>query len=106
MPHPPAYLALCPHTHLFPGARCRLQGVPRPEAFAAAPETIDVRLRFSDGTATAAELHTGAPTDPTLMVAAHTTAAGTSIGARAWTVRELTRRGEEVELKLGAPTRS
>ncbi|CAM5281053.1 Putative multidrug resistance protein MdtD [Streptomyces microflavus] len=33
----PTYVALCSHTHLFPGARCRLQGLPDPTAFAAAP---------------------------------------------------------------------
>ncbi|MEU2071592.1 hypothetical protein [Streptomyces anulatus] len=96
MPHPKAYLALCAHTHLFPGARCRLQGLPHPSAFAAAPEPIDVYLRFSDGTAPAAELHTDAPTGPTLTVAAYTTAAGTPVDDSTWTVKELTQKEDEV----------
>ncbi|MFD5199893.1 hypothetical protein ACFWM7_06955 [Streptomyces sp. NPDC058375] len=105
MPHPKAYLALCTHTHLFPGARCRLQGLPHPAAFAAAPESIEVHLRFSDGTATAAELHTEPPTGPTLTVAAYTTAAGTPIADSTWAVKGVARNEDEVELTIGAPNR-
>ncbi|MEU0981410.1 hypothetical protein ABZ488_19515 [Streptomyces griseus] len=104
MPHPRAYLALCTHTHLFPGARCRLQDVPHPEAFATTPEPIDVHLRFSDGTATAAELRTDAPTGPALTVDAHTTAAGTPLPDSTWTVKGFTAEEAEVELTIGAPT--
>ncbi|MDQ0697755.1 hypothetical protein [Streptomyces sp. W4I9-2] len=109
MPHPKAYLALCTHTHLFPGARCRLQGLPHPAAFAASPEPTDVHLRFSDGTATAAELHTEnteTPTGPSLTVAAYTTAAGAPIDDSTWTIKELTQKGDEVELTIGAPNRA
>ncbi|MDQ0985276.1 hypothetical protein [Streptomyces sp. V2I9] len=99
---PPSYLALCSHTHLFPGARCRLQGLPHPEAFTSAPESIDIHLRFSDGTAAPADLRTGPGTAATLTVAAHTTAAGTSLAESAWTVKEFTPRRHEVELTIGA----
>ncbi|MFF8746147.1 hypothetical protein [Streptomyces californicus] len=96
---PPAYQALCSHTHLFPGARCRLQGLPHPEAFAAAPEPLDVHLRFSDGTAAPADLRT----DPaTLTVAAHTTAAGTPLDESAWVVKGFTLDQDEVEMTIGA----
>ncbi|MFJ6516441.1 hypothetical protein ACIQMO_33770 [Streptomyces sp. NPDC091406] len=104
MTEPDAYLALCSHTHLFPGARCRLQGLPDPAAFAAAPEPIEAHLRFSDGTATAAELHTGAA--PTLTVAAHTTAAGTPIDDSTWTVKGIAQKQDEVELTIGTPNRA
>lgn len=106
MPHPKAYSALCTHTHLFPGARCRLQGLPHPAAFAAAPEPTDVHLRFSDGTATSAELHTETPAGPFLTVAAYTTAAGTPIDDSTWSVKEFTRKEDEVELTIGAPNRA
>ncbi|MFF2225905.1 hypothetical protein ACFVV7_21610 [Streptomyces globisporus] len=106
MTAPDAYLALCTHTHLFPGARCRIQGLPRPAAFAAAPEPIEVHLRFSDGTATAAELHTEPPTGPTLTVAAYTTTAGTPIADSTWAVKGVAPNEDEVELTIGAPNRA
>ncbi|WP_097867424.1 hypothetical protein [Streptomyces sp. rh34] len=106
MSHPKAYLALCTHTHLFPGARCRLQGLPDPAAFAANPAPTDVHLRFSDGTATAAELRTEPPTGPSLTVAPYTTAAGTPIDDSTWTVKEFTRKEDEVELTIGTPSRA
>ncbi|XMN07446.1 hypothetical protein ACK8N7_16045 [Streptomyces griseobrunneus] len=97
----PTFLALCSHTHLFPGARCRLQGLPEPTAFAGSPQPIDIYLRFSDGAATDAELRTDDPTGPALTVPAYTTGAGTAIDARTWTVRACTATGEEVELTIG-----
>ncbi|MGW0642723.1 hypothetical protein [Streptomyces badius] len=106
MPHPKTYLALCTHTHLFPGARCRLQGLPHPAAFAAAPEPIEVHLRLSDGAATAAELHTEPPTGPALTVAAYTTAAGPPIHDTTWTVKAIARKEDEVELTIGVPKRT
>ncbi|MGA4845138.1 hypothetical protein ACOBQB_02195 [Streptomyces sp. G5(2025)] len=93
--------ALCTHTHLFPGARCRLQGLPDPHAFAADPWSIGVDLRFSDDAVADAELRTGGPQGPVLTVPPHTTGAGTRIGERAWLVREFTRVGDEVEVKIG-----
>ncbi|MEU5367960.1 hypothetical protein ABZ362_03040 [Streptomyces sp. NPDC005951] len=106
MTEPNAYLALCSHTHLFPGARCRLQGLPDPPAFAAAPEPIDVYLRLSDGTATAAELHTDPAMGQTLAVAAYTTAAGTPIDDSTWTVKGIAQKQDEVELTIGTPNRA
>ncbi|MFH8886437.1 hypothetical protein [Streptomyces californicus] len=96
---PPAYQALCSHTHLFPGARCRLQGLPHPEAFATTPEPIDIHLLFSDGTAAPADLRT-APAS--LTVAAHTTAAGTPLDESAWAVKGFTLEQDEVEMTIGA----
>ncbi|MFI7328131.1 hypothetical protein ACIBQ3_26325 [Streptomyces rubiginosohelvolus] len=105
MTEPNAYLALCTHTHLFPGARCRLQGLPRPAAFAAAPEPIEVHLRFSDGAAAAAELRTASPTGPALAVAAYTTAAGTPIDDSTWAIKGIAQKQDEVELTIGTPNR-
>ncbi|MFI8353168.1 hypothetical protein [Streptomyces cyaneofuscatus] len=92
-------LATCSHTHLFPGARCHLQGLPDPTAFATSPHPLDLYLRFPDGAATDAELHTE---PPALSVPAYTTGTGTAIAAHTWTVREFTGTGEEVELTIGA----
>ncbi|MEV0265413.1 hypothetical protein AB0I49_29315 [Streptomyces sp. NPDC050617] len=111
MPHPatgPAeeetFPALCSHTHLFPGARLRLQGLPDPQVFATAPRSIGVDLRFSDAVGADAELHTGVPEGPFLAVPAYTTGAGTRIDQRSWHVREFTLRGDEVELTIGSRT--
>ncbi|WP_121703102.1 hypothetical protein [Streptomyces sp. E5N298] len=101
--------ALCGHTHLFPGARCRVQGLPDPGAFVAGPRPLDVDLRFSDGVMVAARLRTEPGEGPPLVlsVPAHTTAAGTRIDARAWRVRDLVvREGADVELVVGALPRS
>lgn len=95
------FLAVCGHTHLFPGARCRLQGLPDPRAFAAGPRPVDLELRFSDDVVTEAELRTEDPAGAVLAVRAHTTGAGTPIGVRTWQVREFRRTGNDVELTLG-----
>ncbi|GAA5049490.1 hypothetical protein [Streptomyces similanensis] len=92
--------AVCAHTHLFPGARCRVQGLSDPGAFAADPSPLDVDLRFSDGVLTAAQLRTGTPAGAVLVVPAYTTAAGTSVDGRTWRVRELLRAGDEVEIAV------
>ncbi|WNI26344.1 hypothetical protein [Streptomyces sp. ITFR-16] len=97
----PAFLAVCAHTHLFPGARCRLLGLTDPGAFAAGPRPVDLALRFLDDVVVEAELRTGEPTGPVLAVPAHTTGAGTSLGARDWLVREFVRAGDDVELTIG-----
>ncbi|MET8903518.1 MULTISPECIES: hypothetical protein [unclassified Streptomyces] len=96
------YVAVCDHTHLFPGARCRVLGLPDPRAFAARPTPIDVDVRFSDGVIADARLSTDGPADPVLLVAPYTTGAGTSIGGRGWVVRGTAVAGDEVELILGA----
>ncbi|MFA3872348.1 hypothetical protein ABS735_01390 [Streptomyces sp. MMCC 100] len=101
------YPALCGHTHLFPGARCRVQGLPDPVAFVAGPRPLDVDLRFSDGVMVATRLRTEPGEGPSpavvLAVPAHTTAAGTRIDARVWRVRDLdVREGADVELVVGA----
>ncbi|MEU8957234.1 hypothetical protein AB0C93_23360 [Streptomyces sp. NPDC048518] len=98
---PTTVAATCGHTHLFPGARCRLQGLSDPQAFAAAPWPVGVDLRFSDGVIVDADLRAGGETDPVLAVPSYTTGAGTRIGERAWLVREFTPVGAEVELTTG-----
>ncbi|QWQ42761.1 hypothetical protein KME66_18545 [Streptomyces sp. YPW6] len=105
MTEPNAYAALVGHTHLFPGARCRIQGLPDARAFASAPEPADIHLWLSDGTATPAEFRTEPTAGPALAVAAHTTAAGTPIADRTWAVKGIAPKGDEVELTIGAPIR-
>ncbi|MFJ6298129.1 hypothetical protein ACIQJX_32860 [Streptomyces griseoviridis] len=102
---PDTFLALCGHTHLFPGARCRVQGLPDPEAFAVRPRPVDVLLRFSDSVTIDAEVRTDGPDGAVLAVPAYTTGAGTPIDGRAWLIREFTRTGDEVELTIGGGPR-
>ncbi|MBT2443968.1 hypothetical protein J7E93_28525 [Streptomyces sp. ISL-36] len=94
--------AVCGSTHLFPGARCRLQGLPDPRAFIADPWPIGVDLHFSDAVAADAELRNDDPTGLVLAVPAYTTGAGTRIDERTWLIREFTRAGDEVELTIGS----
>ncbi|MBB5940339.1 hypothetical protein [Streptomyces zagrosensis] len=94
--------AVCGHTHLFPGARCRLQGLPDPRAFAADPWPIGVDLRFSDVVGAEAELRTDDLAGPVLAVPAYTTGAGTKIEGRTWLVRGVALEGDEVELTIGS----
>ncbi|MER7717596.1 hypothetical protein ABTX99_11700 [Streptomyces flaveolus] len=98
---PGTFLAVCGHTHLFPGARCRIQGLPDPHAFAAAPSRTDLVLRFADDVATEAELRADDPAGPLLAVPAYTTGAGTPIDGHRWLVREFVRARDEVELTIG-----
>ncbi|MFB7646267.1 MULTISPECIES: hypothetical protein [unclassified Streptomyces] len=95
------FLAECGHTHLFPGARCRVQGLQDPAAFAADPWPVELELRLSDDVVTEAELRTMDPTGPALAVPSYTTAAGTAIEARTWLIREFIQRGDDVELTIG-----
>ncbi|MEU8793461.1 hypothetical protein [Streptomyces sp. NPDC048643] len=109
MPQPPtgptgaaAFLAVCGHTHLFPGARCRVRGLSDPGAFAAEPSPVELALRFSDDVVAEAQVRTTGPAGPVLSVPAHTTGAGTPIEGRTWVIREFVRTGDEVELTIGA----
>lgn len=108
MPHQPtdgpaeaAHLAVCDHTHLFPGARCRVRGLPDPGAFAAGPASVELALRFSDDVVTEAEVRTTDPAGPVLAVPEYTTGAGTTVDGRTWLIREFARAGDEVELIIG-----
>ncbi|MEV0919529.1 hypothetical protein AB0I93_35455 [Streptomyces sp. NPDC049967] len=101
-----AYLAVCGHTHLFPGARCRVQGLPDPQAFAAVPWSIDLALRFSDDVVTDVELRVEDPAGAVLTVPAYTTGAGTSVDGHKWLIREVSRTGDEVELTVGSRLRT
>ncbi|MFB4419746.1 hypothetical protein C5F59_001465 [Streptomyces sp. QL37] len=96
------YLAVCGHTHLFPGARCRVGGLPDRQAFVEAPWPIDLDLRFSDDVVTEVELRIEDPADPVLTVPAYTTGAGTPVDGRRWLIRKFDRTGDEVELTIGS----
>ncbi|RAJ33267.1 hypothetical protein K353_05663 [Kitasatospora sp. SolWspMP-SS2h] len=105
--------ALCAHTHLFPGARLRVQGLPDPAALAAAlgPPDADLDLRFADGSAAEGRLRAAGPdgaetaaTGPAvaeLAVAGYTTAAGTRLDARTWEVRASVAADGALELTVG-----
>ncbi|WP_405667518.1 hypothetical protein OG379_36455 [Streptomyces sp. NBC_01166] len=97
------YLAVCGHTHLFPGARCRVTGLPDLQAFAADPWPVDLDLRFSDDVVAEVELRIEDPAGPVLTVRAYTTGAGTRIAGRRWLIREFVPTGDEVELTIGSP---
>ncbi|MEV0588303.1 hypothetical protein [Nonomuraea sp. NPDC050310] len=88
-PHP----AWAEHTHLFPGAQVRVDGLTEPEPAA-------LHLRLSDGTEVEAELLTG-PHGALVEVAGYTSAAGTRLPARGWPVRSWERAGDGVVLRLG-----
>lgn len=96
-----AFLAVCGHTHLFPGARCRIQGLSDPDAFAEGPWPVALELRLSDDVVTEAELRTADPAVPVLTVTAYVTGAGTPVDGRTWLIRGLSRTGEDVELTIG-----
>ncbi|WP_282205172.1 hypothetical protein [Kitasatospora fiedleri] len=106
--------ALCAHTHLFPGARLRVQGLPGPAAAAAAPGPLDAELpldldldlRFADGSAAEGRLRAAGPAGagPTvaeLAVAGYATAAGTRLDARTWEVRASVAADGGLELTVG-----
>ncbi|MFE4857910.1 hypothetical protein [Streptomyces sp. NPDC056670] len=95
-----AYLAVCGHTHLFPGARLHVQGLSDPSDFAAHPRSVELELRLSDDVVTEADLRT-TEQSPVLSVPAYTTGAGTSIDARTWLIRDFIHKGDEVELTIG-----
>ncbi|MFJ8750027.1 hypothetical protein ACIREO_11945 [Streptomyces sp. NPDC102441] len=97
------YLSVCSYTHLFPGARCRVTGLPDERAFAADPWPIDLDLRFADDVVTEVELRIEDPAGPVLTVPAYTTGAGTPIGGRRWLIRKCVQTGDEVELTIGSP---
>ncbi|WP_420037333.1 hypothetical protein ACN2WE_38470 [Streptomyces sp. cg28] len=71
-----------------------------------APWPVDLVLRFADDVAADARLRVDGPVGVVLVVAAYTTAAGTSLDGRSWTVREPRREGDEVELIVAGPARS
>ncbi|MGW5733208.1 MULTISPECIES: hypothetical protein [Streptomyces] len=96
-----AFLAVCGHTHLFPGARCRVQGLPDARGFAADPWPIEVALRLSDDVVTEAKVGTEGPRGPVLAVMSYTTGAGTLIDNRTWLIRDITQAGVDVELTIG-----
>ncbi|MFE3450304.1 GntR family transcriptional regulator [Nonomuraea sp. NPDC059194] len=81
------------HTHLFPGAVVRVDGL-------AAPEPAALHLRLSDGVEVSAELLSG-PHGTLVEVAAYTTRAGTRLPARAWPVSSWELRDGAVLLRLG-----
>ncbi|MFJ4681358.1 hypothetical protein [Kitasatospora sp. NPDC088783] len=99
--------ALCAHTHLFPGARLRVRGLPDPAAFAAAPGPpnagldLDLDLHFADGSAAEGRLRATGPAVAELAVAGYTTAAGTRVDARTWEVRASVAADGGLELTVG-----
>ncbi|MFF7329586.1 hypothetical protein [Streptomyces sp. NPDC008150] len=96
------FTAVCAHTHLFPGSRCQVLGLPDPAGFAAAPAPVGLLLRFSDDVEAEAELLVSPDSGAVLVVSAHTTRAGTRIGEHSWLVRSLSATGDAVEMLVGS----
>lgn len=93
--------ARCSHTHLFPGARVLVEGVPDPAAFAVAPHPLTLALRFTDGVLTEADLVTDGAAGTVLAVPAHTTDAGTAIPDHRWSVPYAAAEGDALRLTIG-----
>ncbi|MDT0266470.1 hypothetical protein RM844_09185 [Streptomyces sp. DSM 44915] len=97
------YPAVCGFSHLFRGARVRVQGLPDPAGYVAAPAPVSLELLFSDGVTLLAEVLVDAGGAALLAVPAYTTEAGAAIAERRWPVREFAVVGEpvaDVELTL------
>lgn len=85
------------HSHLFPGARLRLTGAP--------VEPGGLAVRFSDGVEVDAELIALAePPGHLLSVPEFVTAAGATISAKVWSVREIVDDGDDQVLVIGPRT--
>ncbi|MEV1008213.1 hypothetical protein [Streptomyces sp. NPDC049881] len=89
------YDAVCAHTHLFNGARVRVQGLADPG------RATGLTLRFSDGATADAELLVAGTGDASLAVGEYVTRAGTTLSRRVWQVRELTPEADGTGLRLG-----
>lgn len=94
------YPAVCDHTHLFRGARVRVQGLADPAGYAARPLPLDLELVFSDGVVLTVEVLVSDGSGAALAVPAHTTEAGASLPERTWPIRGFDVRRSDVELAL------
>ncbi|QKG21981.1 hypothetical protein [Actinomadura verrucosospora] len=85
-------------SHLYRGALVRVED-------AAGLVAMAMAIRFADGGEAAAEvlLGEGPAGGGVLDVAGHTTAAGTALPAKVWTIRDCERDGAALTLRLGAP---
>ncbi len=96
-----SFPADCAHTHLFPGARCRIRDLSDPQGFVEAPAPLGITLCFSDGVAVPAELLVAGKGDVVMAVEEHKTAAGTSVPERIWQIREIHLAAGEVDVLVG-----
>ena len=93
-----------PHSHLFPGARVRIEGFDDPAAQVDIPQPHIFALHFADCEEAAAELlvpEDGDPGSSVLAVEAHTSRAGTELPAQSWTIKEYLLDGGALVLRLG-----
>ncbi|OFI37126.1 hypothetical protein BIU82_08450 [Arthrobacter sp. SW1] len=92
------YDAFASHSHLFRGARVRVDM----SGFTGALEPLGLRLHFADGSLTTAELLLAASDrGAALDVARYRTASGTVIPEKTWTVTAERTSGGGMELKIG-----
>ncbi|MGC0416301.1 hypothetical protein [Embleya sp. AB8] len=87
-------------SHLHPGALVRLHGLGAVDPHHVPTEPGD--LRFADGSRTAAQVLIDADERVTLWVAEYTTAAGTTIAERVWSVHPAPDGSGDVLLRIGA----
>ncbi|MGP3776028.1 hypothetical protein ACTWJ8_34900 [Streptomyces sp. SDT5-1] len=92
------------HSHLFPGARVRVEGLEAPSAQLDDPQPLTFVVHFADGEEAAAELLVPGDGDPgssVLAVEAHTSRAGTELPAQSWMIKEYLLDGGALVLRLG-----
>lgn len=107
----PIHQATASHSHLFPGARIRLDTAGLPHGSAGRLGPLAFRLSFSDGTGSMAEIIVADPADgedePLLavVVAEYKTAAGALISEKTWPVTRVEAEEGCWVLKLGKELR-
>ncbi|MBR8744356.1 hypothetical protein [Nocardiopsis sp. MG754419] len=88
------------YSHLFPGARMRVEAESGHGAIHHTPEEFGVE--FSDGARSSARLlREDGESPPVLVVAGYTTARGTRVDERVWTVAAAVPADGGVDLRLG-----
>ncbi|MFI5664654.1 hypothetical protein [Streptomyces sp. NPDC051684] len=96
------------HSHLFPGARIRVEGLDAPTAHVDTPQPLTFVVQFADGEEAAAEVLVpgdGRPDSTVLAVEAHTSRAGTDLPAQSWMIKEYLLDGDALVLRLGVRLR-
>lgn len=96
------------HSHLFPGARIRVEGLDAPAAHLDTPQPLSFVVRFADDEEAAAEVLVpgdGRPDSTVLAVEAHTTRAGTALPAQSWMIKEYLLDAGALVLRLGVRLR-
>lgn len=96
-----------PSSHLYRGMRLRAERV-QSLSFPVDGDSLEfeILLLFSDDSTVAAKLHMEGSGEHALHVESYMTAQGTDIPARAWRVKGIEERPNELEIWLGVPASS